>query len=348
MDPGHSQTENVGIYGYSEAHKVLRVGLNLREMLLNETDIDTVYICRTNDDQLVGLSQRTDYANSLGAAWYHSIHSDAASNSTSNSTLLLWGQNGNGTEKVPNGGKAMSSHIVELLTRGYRTTTRGSFGDCTFYGTCAAGDGPYLSVNRRSTMPSELSEAGFHTSAFQNPINMNDKWKRLEARTLFWSILKYKNAVRPPVHIAAGHVKDSDQGTFVNGATVTINGQTITTDTYESLFHSYSNDPNQLRNGFFYFEGLPAGTHTLTVSVPGYDNYSQQVSISDTFFTFVDPSIVSSVPPVIITVAPEMGDSIYPGFDNLVINFSRPMDRASVESTISISPAAAFIFYLGR
>lgn len=51
LDPGHSQTENQGLYNYSEAQKVLRVGLALREMLLTQTDIDTVYISRTNDSQ---------------------------------------------------------------------------------------------------------------------------------------------------------------------------------------------------------------------------------------------------------------------------------------------------------
>ncbi|MCK4754174.1 MAG: N-acetylmuramoyl-L-alanine amidase, partial [Calditrichia bacterium] len=85
LDPGHSQTENMGIYGYSEAEKNLRVGLRLREMLLNETDIDTVYITRTNDQQVVSLSQRTDYANptfGVGATWFHSIHSDAGAPQT--------------------------------------------------------------------------------------------------------------------------------------------------------------------------------------------------------------------------------------------------------------------------
>ncbi|HRP94462.1 MAG TPA: N-acetylmuramoyl-L-alanine amidase, partial [Ignavibacteriaceae bacterium] len=72
LDPGHSQNENVGIYGYSEARKNLRVGLNLRQMLLDWTDIDTVYICRTDDQQIVGLSDRTTQANSLGADHYHS------------------------------------------------------------------------------------------------------------------------------------------------------------------------------------------------------------------------------------------------------------------------------------
>jgi N-acetylmuramoyl-L-alanine amidase len=341
VDPGHSQNENIGAYGYSEAHKVLRVGLNLREMLLSETDIDTVYLSRTNDQQSVSLTQRTDHANSVAAAWYHSIHSDAPS-LTANSTLLLWGQYANGLEKVPNGGKAMSAIILDLLTKGYRTNTRGSIGDCTFYG--CTGTGPYLAVNRLTTMPSELSEAGFHTNLIQNMINMNELWKRLEARTFYWSFLKFKNIVRPYVGIATGHVKDADAGFFINGAVVSINGQTITTDTYASLFYKYSTDPNLLRNGFFYFENLPPGNHTLTVTAAGYDPYSTQVTMLDTFFTFIDPLMISSTPPYIISTTPEPNDSIYPGVDNIIIQFSRPMDKASVENNLNISPSAGLSY----
>ena len=32
IDPGHSQTANMGINGYSEAEEVLRVGLHLQEI----------------------------------------------------------------------------------------------------------------------------------------------------------------------------------------------------------------------------------------------------------------------------------------------------------------------------
>ena len=60
----------------------------------------------------VSLSQRTDLANALGAAHYHSIHSDAATmGSPANSTLIMWGQLGiGGPEKTPYGGKKMSQY----------------------------------------------------------------------------------------------------------------------------------------------------------------------------------------------------------------------------------------------
>ena len=68
IDPGHSQNENMGINGYSEAEEVLRVGLHLKDILENQTDIDSVYISRTNDNQTVSLYQRTNYANSVSAS----------------------------------------------------------------------------------------------------------------------------------------------------------------------------------------------------------------------------------------------------------------------------------------
>ena len=96
IDPGHSQDENMGINGYSEAKEVLQVGLELMDILNSQSDIDTVYISRTNDNQSVSLYQRTNYANTVSASWFHSIHSDASSNTNTNRTLLLWGQRNNG------------------------------------------------------------------------------------------------------------------------------------------------------------------------------------------------------------------------------------------------------------
>lgn len=342
LDPGHSQNENMGIYNYSEAKKNLRVGLNLRQMLLDWTDIDTVYICRTNDQQSVTLSQRTDQANALGAAHYHSIHSDAATmGSPANSTLIMWGQLGiGGPEKIPYGGKKMSQIMIGLLTSGMRTTTRGAMGDRDFYG--VAGSTPYLHVNRETNMASELSEAGFHTNPTQNQLNMNANWKRLEAKTMFWTILKYHNIVRPFAGTSVGIVKDLESGLAVNGAVVSLNGQVDTTDTWASLFYQYSTDPDLLRNGFYYFEDIPAGTHQLQVSADGYDLYTVDVTMQDTFFTFKDVDLVSNTPPTISSTVPVQNDSLYPGVESLVINFSRQMNKTSVESNLTITPSVTY------
>jgi N-acetylmuramoyl-L-alanine amidase len=342
LDPGHSQNENVGIYGYSEAKKNLRVGINLRQMLLDYTDIDTVYICRENDQQSLTLTQRTDQANALGAAHYHSIHSDAATmGSPANSTLIMWGQIGiGGPEKFPYGGKKMSQIMIGLLTAGMRTTTRGAMGDRDFYQ--VDNPYPYLHVNRETNMASELSEAGFHTNPTQNQLNMNESWKRLEAKSMFWTILRYHTVARPYVGTAVGIIKDFETSLAVNGAVVSLNGQVDTTDTWASLFNQYSSDPNFLRNGFYYFEDIPAGTHQIQVFAEGYDLYTADVTMADTFFTFKDIDLNSNIPPTIASTEPEQNDSLYPGVENVVINFSRQMDKASVEANLTITPTVNY------
>jgi N-acetylmuramoyl-L-alanine amidase len=337
LDPGHSQFENPGAFGYTEAEKVLRVALALRQMLLDWTDIDTVYICREDDFVQVSLAQRTSQANALGAAWYHSIHSDASSSPEPNSTLLLWGQLGiNGPEKFPPGGRRMSDIMVVLLTAGYRTNTRGSVGDRTFYN--VPGNTPYLWVNRETNMPSELSEAGFHTNPTQNQLNMNAKWKRLEALTFYWSILRYHNIPRPFAGTVAGIIRDIESNKPINGAVISINGQIDTTDTWEKLFHKYSNDPELLRNGFYYFENIPPGTHQIKFWGPWYDTLTTTVTMLDTFITFKDVNLISRRPPTIASTVPANNDSLYPGNESIIINFTRQMNRVSVQNALQISP----------
>ncbi len=339
LDPGHSRNENMGIYNYSEAEKNLRVALNLREILLNNTDIDTVWSSRYDDVVQVSLSQRTDEANGLGAAWFHSIHSNAGS-STANNTLLLWGQYQNGAEKVPNGGKEMSRKMIPLLTDAMRIPTIGDWGDCSFYGCTFTG--PYLFVNRNTFMPSELSEAGFHTHPVQNVRNMNAKWKRMEAYAFYWAILKYHGIARPPVNIVAGYINDFERNIPLNGAIVTIDGQIDTTDTYASLFHRYTNDPDLLHNGFYFFENVSPGTHEMIVTAEHFEPDTFMVTVSDTFITFQDVNLIDARPPKVVETTPADGDTTVSIFDNIEISFSRRMIAGTVQNAIHFDPPLTY------
>ncbi len=335
LDPGHSRNENMGIYNYAEARKVLRVGLALRQLLLDRTDIEDVYISRENDQVSVGLSDRSDEANQLGADWYHSIHSNAGS-ATANNILLLWGQYSNGNEKVPNGGKAMSDIMVQKMSAGYRIPSIGSRGDCSFYGGCNGG--PYLSVNRRTTMPSELSEGGFHTNPTQNTRNMNADWKRLEAYTLFWSILQLHGIEIPRVGIVTGYVTDKETGAPLNGVQIQLGDSVVVTDTFDSLFKNYSTNPDLLHNGFYFFEDLPDTNFTLRVQKDGYYPDSMQVTLQNDFFTFVDVEMLSSTPPQIISTHPAEADTGVSILALIQLNFNRPMNRRTVENALQIQP----------
>jgi N-acetylmuramoyl-L-alanine amidase len=351
LDPGHSQKENMGIYNYSEAEKVLRVALALREMLENRTLIDAVYMSRTNDTKSVSLTQRTDLANKVAAAFYYSIHSDAGT-PTANSTLFLhggWRSDGQTIEKTPLGGKKMGDIMNIDLPHSMRLPTRGNYADRTFYQGFPdnhTNKWPYLHVNRESNMASVLSEAGFHTNPRQNQRNMNAEWKRLEAQSAFWSILEYHNIERPDVGIATGYITNTETGTPLNGAEVTIGNQTYTTDTYESLFHKYSSDPKQLSNGFYYLEGLtPGETYLMVVSAPDYYPDSTEIVIVNKDFTFADMKLVSSVPPSIVSTLPVSGDTnLVIGINTIEFQFSRNMNRESVENAIEIDPPASLSF----
>tara|TARA_Y200000002_G_scaffold377515_1_gene383245 strand:- start:1666 stop:4164 length:2499 start_codon:yes stop_codon:yes gene_type:complete len=341
IDPGHSQNENMGISGYSEAKEVLQVGLELMDILNTQSDIDTVYISRTDDNQSVSLYQRTNYANTVGASWYHSIHSDASSNPSTNRTLLLWGQRNNGEPDPPVGGEEMSSFMIDILTQGMRMETTGSWGDCSFYtwsDYCANSGGPYLYVNRNTNMPSELSEQGHHSNPAQNQLVMNAEYKRMLAYLFFWSILDYHDIPRPQIGKLAGIISDIESSKKINGATAQINSASYTTDSYESLFYEYSNDEEELNNGFFWFEGLADSSYEVIVSAENYYNDTSEVSILNDFITFYDVELLSSSPPIIVSSEPELGDSLFPAWQPIIISFSRKMDTTSIADAIEIFP----------
>ncbi len=344
VDPGHSITQNMGVNGYSEAEETLQTGLHLRQLLLSKTDIDTVWSSRYNDQVNVGLSERSTDANNRGAAWYHSIHSNAGA-TDHNNVLLLWGELWNGTPDPPVGGEAMSDIMVELLSDVMRIPQHswGSTGDCSFYGTCSQSgfQGPYLSVNRRSNMPSELSEQGHHTNPLQNQLDMNTDYTRMLAYSMFWTILDKFEIARPYPGILAGIITNSETGIRVNGAMVQVNGEAYTTDTYESLFYQFPNG-DELHNGFYFFEGLPETSLEIIVTADGYFSDTLLVTeMSPDFVTFRDILLDPSIPPYVIESSPADGEPSFSAFSNPSITFSRAMDETSAAAAFSIDPPAA-------
>lgn len=349
LDPGHSQRENMGLYNYSEAEKTLRVAWALRDMLEGQTDIAEVHLCRLTDNDVISLEGRTDLANQLGVDFYYSIHSDAGSPSA-NTLLTLyggWKDNGVIVEKTPNGGRALGDILHTDMAQAKRIGTRGNYADRTFYD--SANDHtnkfPYLSVNRRANMASLLSEASFHTNPWSQQHNLNKEWKEMEALSAFRSILEWKNIDRPAIGVATGTIKDKDTGLAINGATVTIGDKVYTTDTFESLFKKHSNDPEELRNGFYYIDGLTPGESVEVVfTCDGYETRTETLTIvsnpngrTSENFSFLDVVLTNTTPAVVVNVEPAKPIDTFIPTDKLKITFSRKMDRASVESAISFN-----------
>ena len=189
-------------------------------------------------------------------------------------------------------------------------------------------------------MASLLSEGGFHTNPFQQKRNLNAEYKRLEAQAAFWGFLSYFGVreQQPVVGITTGVISDDDDGSALNGATISVDGKEYTTDTFESLFNQYSSDPEELKNGFYYLEGLSNGDQQVIVSAEGFYSDTSMIDILTDDFTFHDISLVSAIPPSINGLEVTAPVMVNPG-ENLVLQFSRKMLKTSVEDALSITPA---------
>ncbi|HBZ37173.1 MAG TPA: hypothetical protein DEO59_01430, partial [Balneola sp.] len=225
-----------------------------------------------------------------------------------------------------------------------RVPTIGNFADRNFYegGSTSnhSNQWPYLFVNRTTNMASLLSEGGFHTVPFQQKRNLNTEYKRLEAQAAFWSFLEYFGVrdQQPVVGITTGVISNDDDGEPLNGATVTIDGQSYTTDTFQSLFNQYSSDPEELKNGFYYLEELSNGNQQVIVSAEGFYSDTATVDVLTDDFTFHDVSLVSAIPPSVTGFENTDTLLVNPG-ENLVLQFSRKMVKTTVEDALSLTPA---------
>ncbi len=352
LDPGHAQRENGGLYNYSESEKVLRVAWSIRDYLLKYTDIpaENIKLCRETDNDYIDLTDRVDVANAWDADFYYSIHSDAGDATTPNTTLTMfggWRNNGVEIEKTPNGGKAFGEFLCPNLSGVMQVDTRGNWYDRCYYDKSPAthtNQYPYLAVNRRSNMPSLLSEGGYHTHAFQQQRNINESYKRLEGYAAFRSILQYRGFDIPEQTILAGVVSNSENGVAANGVTITVGDQSVTTDSYESIFNKYSRDPNMLHNGFFMFEDLEAGKeYTVTFSSPEYGTTEKKVTIISNpdgtaaeNITWFDVQLTSVAPAKVDQISASDLSAVSKR-NPLTITFSRNMDQESVKQAFSIS-----------
>lgn len=349
LDPGHEGHANQGLWGYSEAEKVLDIAHHIRTMLLTYTDMpeDCIKLCRETETDQISLEERSDEANAWGADFYYSIHSDAAAQNNTIVTLFGgWKKNGEFIEKTPHGGKAFGDFLEPNLKGVMRVGSRGNRYDRDFYypgQDTHDNQYPYLSVNRRSNMASLLSEGGYHTIAEQQQRNMNADYKRLEAFAAFQSILQYRDLNRPAQTFLTGMVYNSENNQPLNGATITVGDRVYTTDTFESLFHKYTKNPDLIHNGFYLFEGLEAGsTVEVKFEAPGFETATETVTIngggneSANYVTFLDKGLVNASPAKVDAISLSDLENVTPLYP-LVITFSRTMDRASVEEAFSIN-----------
>lgn len=305
------------------------------------TVILTRYTNDYPDDALEpSLSARVAVANSNMVDWFHSIHSNASGQpqpTTANFTLMLV------REQIVQGGDpvygpgtgqpawpqayALSNIMGPAIYAKLRDQPRSTWTylDWSFYG--GSNGGYTLGVLRGLLMPGELSEGSFHDYYPETRRLMNNTYRKMEAYALCYSWMSYFGAPADTLGIIAGIQTDLATSKPINYSRVRLmpGGRIATGDQYN--------------NGFYMFDSLAEGTYTVVFETPGVYADSVQVSLSRGATRFQDRVLQSAAAPAVLTSSPVNNDSQVHPLANVVLNFSKPMDTASVRGSFSILPA---------
>jgi len=351
IDPGHggheSDDRNMAFADFWESESNFSKAVYLKQILEN-LGVTVVLTRNGNDDDPPpeewwevqpaddpSLSQRAEIANENNVDFMHSIHSNGY-NGVLNYTLMLF--RGYDNDPVFDDAKTMGSIMGSEIKSANRTTGRYNRGDWSFYPSW--GDKVGLGVLRTLSMPGTLSEGSFHDYPPETWRLQNLDYRKSEAWAIARSFVKLNDAAGDfPTHNLAGIVRDSFEKVSyfslkgTNDAYKPVNNITVTLNPVGKVYQGDANN-----NGYFLFDSLAAGDYEIIVEAEGYYPDTAQVTIGSSFYNFKDFKLYSTVPPIVMSTSPTDGDTSFPVWDPIVIQFSRPMDTALTAAAISISP----------
>jgi hypothetical protein len=230
----------------------------------------------------------------------------------------------------------MSDIIGPAIQKKLRTSVRSvyTYLDYTFYG--GANGGFNLGVLSGLAMPGELSEGSMHDFYPETRRLLNNNYRKMEAYAIRDAFLQYYGVPADTLCIVAGILSNAS-GVLINGAKVRLLPENIvyTGDTYN--------------NGFYMFDGVKAGPHTLSFETPNYETASVPVTLEAGKTLFLDRAFVGGSAVTIRYFTPAVRDTIYPVNQTIGIAFSAAMDTASVRQAFSITPSLTgkFTWYDG-
>ena len=340
IDPGHGGNDPANDRhvipdpgtDFWESESNFQKALLLRPML--QALGATVYLTRETNYYPSGdepsLAARVAFANSVNANWFHSIHSNAAGgvNTSVNRTLMLVREKvvtdsvygpGTGVPLWPQAwdiSAIMGPQIVSKL----RTQSWSRWLDYSFYGTYTLG------VLRGLQMPGELSEGSFHDYYPETRRLMNNSYRKMEAYALRNSYMQYFGLPADSLCIVAGIQNRRGFSTLIDGSQVRLLPE-------DRLYNGDS-----YHNGFYMFDSIAAGLHTVVFETPGYDPDSVEINFSAGSTVFLDRALEPTPPPTILSTTPANNDTAFKANLDIAIQFSKVMDTAAVRSAFTIVP----------
>ena len=349
FDPGHggheSDDRHMVFADFWESESNWSKAQYLRDILENLGA--TIVLTRYGNDHDVNddpsLSQRAAIANQNNVDFFQSIHSNGW-NGERNSTLMLFpGPDNdpriNGLDGYPSCPEELdlANQMASQLYTANRTTGKSVRGDWSFYGTGR----PYLGVFRTLVVPGVLSEGSFHDYPPETWRLKNPDYHKSEAWAIARSFVMLNNAGDFPTRNLAGIVRDSfDKVDYFslsgsNDKYLPINNITVTLNPLGKVYHGDS-----FNNGYFLFDSLAAGDYELIVAAEGFYPDTALVTIGSSFYNFKDFRLFSKIPPIVASTIPADGDTSFPAWDPIVIQFSRPMDTTLTIPAIYTIPEA--------
>jgi len=252
---------------YWESEGDLQTALHLKDML--ESLGSEVKLTRTenNDASDISLSQRSEIANTFGADYFHSIHTNGGGG---NYSLVLYKEvNGQPSFSFA---KEMSDFMAPNLEDLMKTESHFVRGDYSFLGF-------NLGVLRNTNMPATLSESSFHDLPEEGLRLKNSAYLKNYAWAIARSFLAYFEVDGFSTGRVGGVIRDITSDEVVNEVIVSCTPGD----------KSYTGDQNY--NGFYAIGELAPGDYSLRINKEGYLENSYDISVSANKYLDLDLDI---------------------------------------------------------
>ncbi len=303
-------------------------------VILTRNTNDYPYDPVNGDPTEPSLTARWTLANANNVNWFHSIHSNATggTNTSTNYTMVLLKENIATRKAAFSQAIDMSSLVYNNIRANDRTQSSpgnvggktGVYLDYTFYG--GPNGGYNLGVLSGLLMPGELSEGSFHDYFPETRRLMNNSYRKMEAYGILNGFLQYYGVPLDTFCIVAGIQTNGDNGQPVNGTSVRILPEN----------RVYSGD--NFNNGYYLFDSLASGRHTIEYQSEGYSEDSVEVLLAKGEVAFVDRILQTLLPPVVTSTSPANNSLNVNAISSIDISFTKMMDTASVRNAFSIFP----------